>query len=134
MKPKLQAIYYLAALISLVEAAVLSLHFACNVKGSFLIACLILVASVGFLLCVMGLGHTFQSIEKRTSPETALHVRKTGFIQIQWFYLLHSSIFCVICLYWGIYHWMVISLIKEILLWAIAFPCVRGNFSSKEFD
>ena len=134
MKPKLQIIYYLATLINLAEASVLSLYFAHSMKVSFLIACLILVASISFSLCVMGLGFTFQSIEKISSPDAASYVREKGFIQIQWFHLLHSFLFCILCLYFGITQWIVMSLIKEILLWGIAFPYTRTKSSRKDLE
>lgn len=78
MKLKLQLIYYLASLMNLAEASVLSLYFVRNVEDSFPVACLILVASISFSLCVMGLGFAFQSIEKIAPPEAASYVEKKG--------------------------------------------------------
>jgi len=121
MKPKLRIIYHLAALINLIEAAVLALYFVRNIKDSFPIACLILVSSVSFSLCIMGLEFTFGSIETISPPEVSLYIEKKGFIQTQWFYLLHSFLFSTICLYIGIPQWIILSLISRTLLWGIAF-------------
>lgn len=131
MKLKLQLIYYLASLMNLAEASVLSLYFVRNVEDSFPVACLILVASISFSLCVMGLGFAFQSIEKIAPPEAASYVEKKGFIQIQWFYLLHSFLFCAACLSVGIGPWIVISLVKEVLLWGIAYPHTKTKASGQ---
>lgn len=115
--------YLLASLLNLVEAVLLCLYFARNFKGTgaFLAAMFTLAASVSFSFCVIGLENIFFYLEKNSPPELSSYITKKGFLQVQGFYLLHSCLFCAICFYIGNAQWIIVSVIKEIILWCFAY-------------
>lgn len=113
--------YCMASFLTYAEAALLCVHF----RESFVLALLFLGASVFFSTCISYLAGTFFRLEKAVPPELAAGIKREGFLRLHGFWGVHSGLCCAIYIYIGCPQWIIISAIKELILWCLAYPQVR---------